>query len=65
MLRDTRHKYVRFVDCPPQLFDMLADPDETTDLATDPASAPVLERMEAEKRGETLPPDEPIGDGGA
>jgi choline-sulfatase len=50
MLRDARYKYVRFVDHPPQLFDMLADPDETTDLAADLASAPVLPRMEAELR---------------
>lgn len=50
MLRDDRYKYVRFVDYPPQLFDMIADPDETTDLAADPSSAPVLERMEVELR---------------
>lgn len=50
MLRDGRHKYVRYADYPPQLFDMLADPDETTDLAADPSAARVLTRMEAELR---------------
>ena len=37
MLRDLRHKYVYYVGAPPQLFDLEADPEELTDLGTDPA----------------------------
>ena len=39
MLRDLRHKYVYYVGAPPQLFDLEADPEELTDLGTDPAYA--------------------------
>jgi choline-sulfatase len=42
MLRSERQKYVEYVGHPPQLFDMEADPDETRDLAADPAHAPTL-----------------------
>jgi choline-sulfatase len=45
MLRDERYKYVHYVDYPPQLFDLVADPDETTDLAADPAQAATLARL--------------------
>ena len=39
MLRDLRHKYVYYVGAPPQLFNLEADPEELTDLGTDPAYA--------------------------
>jgi choline-sulfatase len=51
MLREARHKYVRYVSYPAQLFDLEADPEELRDLAGDPAHAPVLARLEARLRG--------------
>ncbi|MEX0693249.1 MAG: sulfatase-like hydrolase/transferase [Rhodospirillales bacterium] len=39
MCRDRQYKYVFYVDHPPQLFDLLNDPDETRDLIDDPAFA--------------------------
>ena len=52
MLRDARHKYVYYVDGPPQLFDLQADPDERHDLAAAPdrEAAALLARFEAELR---------------
>ena len=43
MLRDERYKYVEYVGYPPQLFDMIGDPDETRDLGQDPSYADVRE----------------------
>ena len=43
MLRDSRHKYVHYVNDRPQLFDLVTDPHEETDLANDPASRSVLD----------------------
>jgi arylsulfatase A-like enzyme len=37
VLRDERFKYVHFPSLPPLLFDRKADPNETTNLAADPA----------------------------
>lgn len=37
--RDAQYKYVHFIGLPPVLFDLKADPGETTDLAGDPAHA--------------------------
>lgn len=51
MLRTLRHKYVHYVNAPPQLFDLEADPEELHDLAADPAHAALLGRMEARLRG--------------
>jgi choline-sulfatase len=48
MLRDDRYKYVHHVGLPSQLFDLLKDPDETYDLAADPAHRTVLEACERE-----------------
>lgn len=42
-IRHGRYKYVHYADYVPQLFDLEADPDEATDLATDPAHAEELE----------------------
>ncbi len=39
MLRDGRHKYVEYIDAPPQLFDLTADPEEKHNLAAGTAGA--------------------------
>ncbi len=44
VIRDDDYKYVHFAALPPLLFDMRADPHETTNLAEDPAMQPVLLR---------------------
>jgi choline-sulfatase len=56
MLRTLRHKYVHYVNAPPQLFDLVADPEELHDLAGDPAHAGLLREMEARLRA-ILDPD--------
>ncbi len=48
MLRDLRYKYLHYVDGPPQLFDLLEDPDEVRDLSAHPDYQGVL--AEREKR---------------
>ncbi len=50
MLRTPRHKYIHYVNHPPQLFDLEADPEELHDLAADPAHAALLRAMEARLR---------------
>ncbi len=50
MIRNRRYKYVHYIGYPPQLFDMIADPHETHDLATDPRYREVLQACEAELR---------------
>jgi choline-sulfatase len=45
MVRDERYKYIHHVGMRPQLFDLVADPDEMVDLAGEPAHAATLERM--------------------
>jgi choline-sulfatase len=47
MLRGGRFKYVHYVDHPPQLFDLDADPEELRDLAADPRHRAVLEDCRA------------------
>lgn len=47
MLRDERWKYVRYVDYPPQLFDLDSDPEELTDLGASPDHASLRARLEA------------------
>lgn len=47
MLRDERWKYVRYVDCPPQLFDLDSDPEELADLGESAAHAALRARLEA------------------
>ncbi|MCM0018853.1 MAG: sulfatase-like hydrolase/transferase [Tagaea sp.] len=56
MLRRRNHKYVHYVGMRPQLFDLASDPDETRDLALDPAHAPLLAEFEALLR-ERLDPE--------
>ncbi len=51
MLRRGKLKYIHYVGDPPQLFDLEADPDETSDLAGEAAFATVLADFEAELRG--------------
>ena len=58
MLRDRRYKYIYHVAAPAQLFDLIADPDELSDLAINP-DAPtrqLLARFEAQLR-EMLDPE--------
>ena len=55
MLRDPRHKYVYYVGAPPQLFDLEADPEELTDLGTDPAYVPQRTVFEARLRAILVP----------
>jgi choline-sulfatase len=55
MLRDRRFKYVHYVDHPPQLFDLKADPHETEDLANEPAHADVLRAYQQKLRARLDP----------
>lgn len=50
MLRGDRYKYVHHVGLPAQLFDLVDDPNETRDLAADPAHRATLEACERELR---------------
>ena len=50
MVRTERYKLVYYVGMPPQLFDLVDDPDETRDLAADPAHAEGLAACERELR---------------
>ncbi len=43
MIRERQYKYVFYVDYPPQLFDLAADPEELNDLAANPRYRDVLE----------------------
>lgn len=48
MVRWDRWKYVAYVGQPPQLFDLLADPNELTNLASHRANAPAVQAALAE-----------------
>ena len=50
MTRNSRYKYVHYVGYPPQLFDLIEDPEETRDLAGEAGHAEVLAASEAELR---------------
>jgi choline-sulfatase len=56
MLRTPRWKYIHYVNAAPQLYDLVADPEELTDLAADPSHASVLAEMAARLRA-MLDPD--------
>lgn len=51
MLADSRYKYHHYVGHAPELFDLLADPAETRDLAGDPQYATLLEQFQDRLRG--------------
>ena len=57
MIRHGQYKYVHYVDHPPQLFDLAADPHETRDLATDAGHRALLDECESILR-EVCDPDE-------
>ena len=44
VIRDRAYKYVHFTALPPLLYDLRRDPGELTDIAGDPANAPVIAR---------------------
>ncbi len=60
MVRDARHKYIHYVGYPPQLFDVVADPDECFDLASDPRCADVRSLLQRELRA-IVDPEEADG----
>jgi choline-sulfatase len=57
MVRDARYKYVHYVGYPPQLFDLVADPDERSDLASNPRHANARRALERELRAIVDPED--------
>lgn len=57
MIRRDQFKLVYFVGMAPELFDLENDPEETRNLAGDPAYADVLARLEAELRAICDPED--------
>jgi len=52
---DGRYKLIRQTDAAPQLFDLKADPAETTNLAQAPALASILARLQAELDTDSRP----------
>ena len=50
MLRKGRWKFHYYVGFPPELFDLIADPEESTNLAPDPSYADKLAELEGELR---------------
>ena len=50
MLRTLRHKYVHYINNPPELFDLEADPEELNNLASNNAMAGLRADMEAKLR---------------
>ncbi len=57
MIRRDQFKLVYFVGMEPELFDVESDPEETQNLAGDPAYADVLSRLESELRAICDPED--------
>ena len=55
MIRNGRFKYIFYVNFPPQLFDLEADPNEKRNLAAEPAHATTLAECEALLRGVVNP----------
>ncbi len=50
MLRHGKYKYIYYVGYPPQLFNVVKDPEEMHDLIDDPAFAELAEEMDARLR---------------
>jgi choline-sulfatase len=57
MIRRGRFKYIHYVDFPPELFDLEADPEELTNLAASPSHRGALQELEALLRS-ILDPEE-------
>lgn len=57
MIRHHRYKYIYYVGYPPQLFDLVADPEELNDLAGEPRYATTLAECDGQLRG-ICDPDE-------
>lgn len=51
MIRDDQYKYIHYVNAEPFLFDLVTDPDETHNLAPDPAFADIVDSYEFALRG--------------
>jgi choline-sulfatase len=50
MLRKGRWKLIHYIGFPDELFDLVTDPEETRNLASDPACAAILQDLHAELR---------------
>ncbi|MEM9775285.1 MAG: sulfatase-like hydrolase/transferase [Chloroflexota bacterium] len=50
MMRTAQYKLIEHIGYVPQLFDIVADPDEMNDLALDPAYADILDKLQTEMR---------------
>ena len=50
MLCDGRHKYIHYVGDPPQLFDLVDDPEEVRDLSALPECQPLVVEFEGRLR---------------
>ena len=47
MIRTSRWKYIHYIGFPPQLFDLVSDPDEFSDVGRDPAHADIRNEMQS------------------
>jgi choline-sulfatase len=56
-IRHGRFKYIHYVKYPPQLFDLVDDPDETQDLYGDPRFTDILAQSESKLRALLSPED--------
>ena len=57
MLRTASYKYIEYIGYEPQLYDMVNDPEETNDLAADPANAELV-AVHAARMREQFSPEE-------
>jgi choline-sulfatase len=57
MIRRGRYKYIYYVGYSPELFDLEADPEESTNLADDPKYSAVLKDLDTVLRGIVDPED--------
>ncbi len=61
-VRDDRYRYIVYEDGSEELYDMVADPNEWTNLASDPDMEPVLRRLRGAIPEEQAEPQEGEGD---
>ena len=47
MIRTSRWKYIHYIGFPPQLFDLVSDPDEFSDVGRDPTHADICNEMQS------------------